>query len=469
MTCRLLTLLLCLTAPFAGVSAESPRPHVVFLLADDLGFGDVGWHDSEIRTPHLDALAASGAKLERFYVQPVCSPTRASLMTGRYPMRYGLQVGVIRPHERRGLSLAERLLPQALHDAGYATHMVGKWHLGFFEPAYLPTQRGFDHHYGHYCGALDYFTHLRDGGLDWHRDTEPCHDEGYTTELVGAEAARIIENHDASRPLFLYVPFNAPHSPLQAPEAYLAKYENITDKKRRAYAAMVTCEDEQVGRILAALAKKGLRDNTLVIFSSDNGGPTGLGATNGPLRAGKGTVYEGGTRVTACASWPGKIAPGSTVTEPLHMVDWFPTLLGLAGASAESKLPLDGHDIWPVLTSGAQSPHEFILHNASPSGGALSMGDWKVVIHLQASPKGKGKGKNRQTGEERTGNGEESVELFNLRNDPGEKIDLASQEPAKTAELLAKYHALAAEAVPPGNLEAAPGFKVPAIWGPFGQ
>ncbi|NDA68669.1 MAG: arylsulfatase, partial [Verrucomicrobia bacterium] len=177
-------------------------------------------------------LAASGARLEAFYVQPVCSPTRAALMTGRYPMRHGLQVGVVRPWANYGLPLAERTLPQALREAGYVTAICGKWHLGHFTPEYLPTRRGFTHQYGHYNGMIDYFTHERDGGFDWHRDDRELREEGYSTVLIGNEAVRLITAHDTSKPLFLYVPFNAPHAPLQALEEYLKPYAHIADAKR---------------------------------------------------------------------------------------------------------------------------------------------------------------------------------------------------------------------------------------------
>jgi arylsulfatase A-like enzyme len=174
-------------------AADPPRPNVVFLLADDLGRQDCGFMGgTQIKTPHLDKLAAAGAKLDAFYVQPVCSPTRAALMTGRYPMRHGLQVGVVRPWAQYGLPLDERTLPQGLKDAGYATAIIGKWHLGHHEPAYLPTRRGFDRQYGHYNGALDYFTHVRDGGFDWHRDDKACRDEGYSTHLIAKEAAAFV-------------------------------------------------------------------------------------------------------------------------------------------------------------------------------------------------------------------------------------------------------------------------------------
>jgi arylsulfatase A-like enzyme len=179
-----------------------PPPNIVFILSDDHGWADVGWHSPEIKTPNLDQLAATGAKLEQFYAQPVCSPTRAALLTGRYPMRYGLQVGVIRPWADYGLPLDERTLPQMLKEVGYSTFLTGKWHLGHSQPAYLPTHRGFDHQYGHYNGELDYFTHVRDGGFDWHRDDRVSHEEGYTTFLIANEAVRIIRDQPANRPLF---------------------------------------------------------------------------------------------------------------------------------------------------------------------------------------------------------------------------------------------------------------------------
>src|SRR5688500_10406489 len=313
----------------APTTAPAPaRPNVVVIVADDMGFADAGFNGcTDIKTPNLDRLAASGVRLEQWYVQPVCSPTRAALMTGRYPMRHGLQVGVVRPWAQYGLPLEERTLAQALQQAGYATAISGKWHLGHFQPAYLPTRRGFDQQYGHYNGALDFFTHERDGGFDWHRNERVSRYEGYATHLIAREALWVIEAHDAARPLFLYVPFNAVHSPYQAPETYAAPYSHLKGN-RRIYAGMLAAMDEAIGQIIAALEKKGLRDNTLIFFCSDNGGPApGVITSNGPLRAGKGTVYEGGIRVPAVAAWTGRIKPGTIVKEPLHIVDWYPTLL----------------------------------------------------------------------------------------------------------------------------------------------
>lgn len=233
-----------------------------------------------------------------------------------------------------------------------------------------------------YNGALDYFTHDRDGGHDWHRDDKECRDDGYATLLLGTEAVRVIGQAPPERPFFLYVPFNAPHTPLQAPGEYLKRYAHITDQKRQAFAAMVKCLDDQVGRVVTALEQRGLAKSTLILFSSDNGGLPGVGgATNGKLRGRKGTLYEGGTRVPAFANWPGHIKPGTVINEPLHIVDWFPTLVNLAGGSLKQDHPLDGRDIWPVITAGKPSPHEDILINAMPNSGAIRMGAWKLVVN----------------------------------------------------------------------------------------
>jgi len=225
-------LLLVVSALFATMAsvanADSPQPNVVYFLIDDLGREDCGFMGGkEIRTPHIDKLAAAGAKLDAFYVQPVCSPTRAALLTGRYPMRHGLQVGVVRPWVRYGLPLVERTLADDLQAAGYATGLFGKWHLGHFAPEDLPTRRGFTRQYGHYNGAIDYFTHEREGGFDWHEDDKVCRDEGYSTKLIGQHAAQFVRNNAGKQPFFLYVPFNAVHSPYQPPENGAAAYPHL--------------------------------------------------------------------------------------------------------------------------------------------------------------------------------------------------------------------------------------------------
>ncbi len=455
-------LLLALTAPAAE------RPNILFILADDLGSYDVGWRGSDIKTPHLDQLAHGGARLEQFYVQPVCSPTRAALLTGRYPMRHGLQTGVVRPWAQYGLPLEERTLPQALKEAGYTTGLFGKWHLGHFAPEYLPTRRGFDRQYGHYNGALHYFEHTRDGGFDWHRDDKVNRDEGYSTFLVADEAANFIREHDGTKPFFVYVPFNAVHAPLQVPEKYKEPYAAMQGN-RGTYAAMTTAMDEAIGRIIAAIAARGWRTNTLIIFSSDNGGPNpGRLTSNGSLRAGKGTIYEGGVKTCAFANWPGQIKSNSVVNAPLHIADWYPTLLKLAGAKLEQKLPLDGRDAWAAITQGGPSPHETILINAAPQKGALRMGDWKLVVNGGAPDSTDGEdGDGAPAAENKpaiqaAANG---IELFQLADDPAEKNNLAAKHPDKVKELRARYDAFAKQQVAPKAAAKAKGFNSPKVWG----
>ncbi|MBI2950058.1 MAG: arylsulfatase [Verrucomicrobia bacterium] len=468
--------LLALLAVNPGLRAagpESGKPNILFILADDLGWADVSYHGGEIKTPNLDKLAASGVRLEQFYVQPVCSPTRAALLTGRYPMRHGLQVGVVRPWAQYGLPLEERTLPQALKEAGYITAICGKWHLGHFEPAYLPTRRGFDHQYGHYNGALDYFTHVRDGGFDWHRDDKVSRDEGYTTHLLAKECERLIAAHDLAKPLFLYVPFNAVHAPHQVPEKYAEPYAHLKGP-RRTYAGMVAAMDEAIGQIVGALEKRGLRKNTLIFFCSDNGGPQpGVVTSNGPLRASKGTLYEGGIRVPALAVWDGKLKPGTVCNEPLHIVDWYPTLLKLAGVSLTQKLPLDGRDLWPTLAEGKSTPHEEILHNLTPAAGAIRRGDWKLVLNgargtaePEAKPEGgQGRAGGRVGKPQGRGRANPRAELFNLAQDPNEKTDLSEQFPDKLKELRERLDFYARQAVPPKSAPRAPNFKSPKVWG----
>lgn len=435
---------------------DSP-PHIIVLLADDLGWGDVGYNGSKIDTPNIDKLAKQGTRLNQFYVQPVCSPTRGAFLTGRYPMRLGLQCGVVRPWAQHGLPVAERTLPAALKEAGYKTAIVGKWHLGHNKPEFLPLKRGFDQQYGHYNGALDYFTHIRDGAHDWHRNDRSNHDSGYTTELIGLEAERIIKHHDKKDPLFLYVPFNAPHTPLQATKEYLKKYADWKNKRRATYAAMVTCMDTEIGRIVNALSENDFpADNTLVFFCSDNGGIPQLGS-NRELRAGKGMLYEGGVRSPAVLVWNGQIEADKDLSEPLHIVDLYPTFLKIAGVDAKQPKPLDGKNAWPTLTKGKPSPHEFILHNTTPFCGALRMGDWKVIRngHVRANATVKPE---RQT-----------WELFNVTKDPSEKQDVKDIHKDVFNRLKSKLNELSKEAVPP-NIppnSTPEGFRTPKVWGEF--
>jgi arylsulfatase A-like enzyme len=433
-----LVLVLCACSPWPSPSHGDDRPDLLVLLADDLGYADVGFNGGkQIPTPQLDALAASGAVLECFYVQTVCTPTRASLLTGRYPIRYGLQEGVIRPGHEYGLPLAERTLSQALREAGYTTAISGKWHLGEYNSVYYPRQRGFDIQYGHFFGALDYTTHRRDGKLDWYRNDEPCQDEGYTTHLIAREAVRIVREQPREKPLFLYVPFNAVHSPYHTAPGRENDFPDMKPQ-RAEYATMLSEMDTAIGQILAALDETGRRKNAFVLFSSDNGG---VGpASNGDLRGAKHTPYEGGHRVAACVSWPGRIKAGTRLPQPLHIVDLFPTFARLAGFSIEAAhqpRPLDGLDILPVLTESAPSPHPEILLGLEPTMSALRVGDWKLV-HNRKPRAPRGPTQERPL-----------VELFHLAEDPGEQTNLAEQRPEKLAELEARLAHYQREAIPP--------------------
>lgn len=425
-----------LREPVTAAEPAAPRPHIVYIVADDLGWKDVGFHGSDIKTPSIDKLAQEGARLEQFYVQPMCTPTRAALMTGRYPFRYGLQTLVIPTPGKYGLPTDERLLPQALKEAGYRTVMVGKWHLGHADRKHWPQQRGFDYHYGAVLGEIDYYTHSSLNVRDWYRNNKPVKEEGYVTQLLGKDAvARIIE-HDPKTPLFLYLAFTAPHAPYQAPKQYLDRYKNISDPTRRAYAAMITCMDDEIGKVLTALDKKKMRDNTLIVFMSDNGGNTlamfsgdadvsklKLPADNGPYRGGKGLLYEGGTRVAALANWPGHIKPGE-VKEMIHVVDIFPTLAALAGASASKGKALDGVDVWASISEGKPSPRQEVVYNIEPFRGGVREGDWKLIWRTPLPS---------------------ALELYNIAQDPSEKTNLADKNPDKVAELQKRIEQLSKE------------------------
>lgn len=441
--------------------AQSEKPNVVIILADDLGNADLGYRGSDIRTPNIDKLAEGGVRLESFYGMPVCTPARAELMTGRYAMRYGLETLVIFPSHTYGLPTDERTLAQGLKDAGYDTAMVGKWHLGHADKKYWPQNRGFDRFYGNLVGEVDYFTKERGGIVDWQRDGTFLKEDGYFTTLIGNEAVDIIESHDTANPLLLYVASLAPHAPYQAPEEDIAAYNDLAgDIHRQTYAAMITDLDKLVGRIVDALKQKKMLDNTLIIFSSDNGGATsalfatgarspeereesgGVGleqktpASNAPFRGGKGSLYEGGVRVPTIFYWPAKLKPG-VVNEPLSMVDVMPTVLALAGGEGSPDHPFDGKDIWPTLAQGEPSPHEDVLINVEAFRGAIRKGNWKLVKIALLPGK---------------------TELFDLSKDPGEEHNVADQNPDIVADLESRLLAYAKEKKPSEWIKAQPAF-----------
>ncbi len=421
-------------------AANQTPPNIVYIISDDQGWKDVGFHGSDFKTPNIDKLASEGARLEQYYAQPMCTPTRAALMTGRYPFRYGLQTGVIPQGGKYALALDEYLLPQMLKDAGYATAMSGKWHLGQSKLEFWPHKRGFDSFYGAILGEIDHFTHKADNGTsDWFRNSKPIKEEGFDNILFGREAVRVINKHDGKNPLFLYLAFTAPHTPFQAPKEYIERYSSIADESRRTYAAMISVMDDQIGKVVAALEKRGMRDNTLIVFQSDNGGVVNamfagesavkgkLPADNGPYRDGKGTTYEGGTRVAALVNWPGKIKPG-VVDGMMHVTDMLPTLASVAGTTAAKSKPLDGMDMWPTIAEGKPSPRTEVVYNIDPTGGAVRQGDWKLVWTTTMPPR---------------------AELFDIVKDPSEKNNLAEQNPEVVKKLQARMVELASQMSPP--------------------
>jgi len=443
---KVVIIIACATCAFTSpVCASDEKPNIVYIVADDLGWKDVGFHGSDIRTPNLDKLATNGLRLEQFYAQPMCTPTRAALMTGRYPFRYGLQTAVIPSAATYGLATDEWLLPQALKEAGYYTAIVGKWHLGHADPKYWPRQRGFDYQYGPLIGEIDYFTHKQHGVVDWYRNNKLVKEEGYSTTLLGNEAVKLIEQHDASTPFYLYLTFNAPHTPYQATQEYLDQYKSISDPSRRAYAASITAMDDQIGRVVAALEKKGMRDNTLIVFQSDNGGTRNkmfagegdvskvvIPCDNGPYRDGKGSLYEGGTRVVALANWPRHIKPGGTSNEMIHVVDMYPTLATLAAAPFTRSKPLDGLDVWATISEGKPSPRTEVIYNVEPFRAGIRQGDWKLIWRTPLPA---------------------AIELYNIAQDPSEKNNVAAQNPDKVAALEKRANELATAMAKPLLLE----------------
>jgi arylsulfatase A-like enzyme len=463
-SCRLVTTfaltLAAILSPFSVQAADTP--HIVYILADDLGWEDVGFHGGQAATPHLDALALAGVRLERFYTQPNSTPTQAAIMTGRYPMRYGLQMLSILPWNTYGLPLDERLLPQALKMTGYRTAAFGQWRLGHASRDLLPTHRAFDYFYGSHNAVQDHFAKTdQTGARDWHRGEKRIKERGFATTLIAKDAAAFIGRHDPARPLFMFVSLPAPATPLQAPRRHLSSYKSIEDPELRTYYAMVSALDDAVGTIVSALENKGMTDNTLLVFHSDNGGavknkyPGGDGdvsrrvSSNGPFRNGRGSLYEGAVRVVAVAVWPGRIEPG-VVSERVHVTDMYPTLLNLAGAPMDSEhqiKPIDGIDAWGVIAKGTLSEREETLINVDEFRGALMVGNWKLVVYSTLPSR---------------------VELYNVADDPSEEDNLASREPERVQQLLARLNDYAWEMAPSrylDDLAGARAFETPIFWG----
>ncbi|MDQ3622447.1 MAG: sulfatase-like hydrolase/transferase [Verrucomicrobiota bacterium] len=425
-------------------AAPSSKPDIVFIIADDLGWADVAFHGGNAPTPNLDRLKREGVELTQHYVAPVCSPTRAGLMTGRCWSRFGVST----PVNERALPWDTVTLPRALKAAGYDTCLTGKWHLGS-RPEQGPNHFGFDHSHGSLAGGVSPWNHRYKKGpfsVTWHRNEELIEEEGHVTDLIEAEAVRWIESRGQA-PFFLYVPFTAVHLPLKEPAEWVARVPaGITGEVARHYAASVMHLDDAVGRIISALEKRGRRENTLLVFTSDNGGstvenndlkypddncPNGkLTGNNQPLRGQKGGIYEGGTRVPTLLSWPAKLKPG-TFNGVAQITDWMPTLCALAEAAPAQDLKWDGINLWPQL-SGAEPVKPRAIYTVGPGFNtrAVRDGDWKLIVARKGQAK---------KGEASAG---ETTELYDLATDPNETTDLAAKMPEKVAALRARMDEL---------------------------
>ena len=399
--------------------ADAGRPNIIVILVDDLGHGDLSSYGAkDLRSPHIDRLVSRGMRLDNFYANcPVCSPTRAALLSGRYPSLVGVP-GVVRTTANNNWGFLDPqavLLPQRLKKAGYKTAIIGKWHLGLASPN-RPNDRGFDHFHG-FLGDMmdDYYKHRRHGINYMRLDDKEIDPQGHATDLFTRWACDYLKQQSADQPFFLYLAYNAPHTPIQPPQAWIEKVVQRNpkiDRRRAKLVALIEQTDDGIGKVLNTLEATRLAENTLVIFTSDNGGQLNVGANNGPLRDGKGSVYEGGLKVPMVALWPGKIAPGSRATNIGLTMDLFPTICEAAGVRIEH--PIDGVSLLPLLRGKKQQPPQRDLFFSRREGGngyggktidALRRGDWKLLQNSPFAP----------------------LELYNLRDDPFERNNLAAK------------------------------------------
>ncbi len=442
-----------------ATAEDAKLPNVVILLADDLGWADVGYHGGVIETPSIDRLAREGVRLDRFYAAPICSPTRAGLMTGRDPLALGIAYDQIHPWYNAGLAPETVTIAEAFRDAGYQTALVGKWHLGHTLETQLPNAQGFEHFWGHLHTNTDFYTHEREGALDLQEDGESVREPGvYLTHLEAREAVRFLRERDRERPFLLYVPFTAPHSPMQAPAETIEKYAALPmANNRRVYAAMVDEMDVAIGRILDTLDAEGLADDTIVLFLSDNGGSNVFGGVNTPLRGQKGQTFEGGIRVPAVIRWPTKLAAGAVFAQMTTVMDVFPTLASAAGVPATPNDAFDGQNLWPAIADGREVPRNAPIAFASeiPIPGLIHLavfdGNLKLVQIV------------------REGQTETKVTslLFDIEADPNEERDLAAERPedvARLAGLLRAWRSRHPMAGTRGTLVPHPGWVPPLDW-----
>jgi len=411
---------------------SSDDPNIVFIIPDDLGWSDVGYHGSDIKTPNIDKLAKEGVRLNQNYVMPTCTPTRVSLMTGKYASRYG----VTGPDYGEVIDLGDPTLASLLSKNGYFTAIAGKWHLG--SPPYTPLKYGFQSSYGYFDGQIDPYTHEYKTETkfterrSWHRNDKYLDEEGHVTDLLTDEAIRVIEGNQGKR-FFLYLAYHVPHYPLDEPEEWMTVYDEafMMLPSRKLFAASVTHMDASIGRIIDALERTGQREKTIIIFTSDNGGqynwysnydeyhgkyvdkPHLVLGNNFPLRGWKGDLYEGGIRVPAFVNWAGFLEPGE-IDFPVHISDWLPTICNLTGCEQDLQyLNLDGRNIWPLLTGKQQTNDNRTIYWKTPQSYAVREGQWKLIMHTNTN----------------------KVELYDLKNDFRETRDLSEENPEKVNKI----------------------------------
>mgnify|MGYP001208963308 FL=1 len=462
------------------------RPNVVVIVADDLGWADVGYHGGNIDTPSLDRLAEQGVQLNRFYTTPICSPTRAALMTGRDPMRLGVAYGVIMPWDNIGVNPAEHFMPESFGAAGYQTAMVGKWHLGHAQMTYHPNKRGFEHFYGHLHTEVGFYPPFANvGGKDFQVNGVTADDEGYETYLLADEVSRYIRERDTQKPFFIYMPFIAPHTPLDAPAELQEKYKDIdtdlpparsnqTDSTRRIskmlmresarpmYAAVVDGMDQAIGQVLNTLDEEGLSDNTIVLFFSDNGGAAYSygGADNAPLRGGKGETFEGGIRVVSLMRWPDKLQGGQIFDQVMTVMDVFPTLADAAGVDPLNTFEFDGSSLWSSISEGTTHTREDMIMFASeiPIYGSFKLtafdNTWKLVQEMEQD----------QLSTTVTNY------LFKIVDDPNEYNNLAAEYPdivVSMSKAISEWRALHPVSGTRSVLIPPPGWRAPKDWASY--
>lgn len=441
-----------------SLEVAGSRPNIVFILADDMGWAQPGFNGGDTKlTPHLDRLASESVKLTQYYSHSVCAPTRGAFLTGRYAFRnwmdwrsedfgkpsYLRKLGLSLAHNSKGeptrrihaLDTNERTIAEALRDAGYFTGLVGKWHCGEWLSEHLPMGQGFAHQYGHYAWGIDYFTKTiehnapaRFAVYDWHRNQTPLKEDGYATDLFAAEAKRVIAKQSKEKPFFLYVAFNAVHGPLNKPP----RYEDLDVRD-----AMLKCMDDAVGHIVNAVDENGFKENTLIVFTNDNG-PV-LESMSKPYRGTKNTTFEGGVRMPCLLRWPGKAAPGTANDGMMFVADWFSTFITLAGGTHKQTMDVDALDMTDTLFAGTPSPRDEIIFEVEGSVRlpTIRKGAYKLMGDM----------------------------LFDIKNDPGETTDIANQHPEVVARLKSRLDAVGRERPPMGDKPLIMEDPLPYIYG----